>query len=79
MELIKDYYYTIEYHLGKANVVADAPSCKPIINLTSIRAIQIPLMLELRELYAGLEVDTLGALLVSFSVRPLLLKEIYEA
>ena len=26
IELIKDYEYTIEYHPGKANVVADALS-----------------------------------------------------
>ena len=30
IELIKDYDCTIEYHPGKANVVADALSCKSI-------------------------------------------------
>jgi hypothetical protein len=28
MERIKDYDCIIDYHLGKANVVADAPSLK---------------------------------------------------
>ena len=30
MELLKDYDYTIEYHPGKANVVADALSHKMV-------------------------------------------------
>ena len=29
MELLKDYDFTFQYHLGKANVVADALSRKP--------------------------------------------------
>lgn len=36
MELLKDYDYTILYHLGKANVVADALSKKSMGNLTHI-------------------------------------------
>ena len=79
MELIKDYDCTIDYHPDKANVVADALSRKPTASLASIRAVQIPLMLELRGLDAGLEVDASGALLASFSVKPLLLGEICEA
>ena len=33
MELIKDYDYVIDYHSGKANVVADALSIKSIQTL----------------------------------------------
>jgi hypothetical protein len=29
LELIKDYDLKVHYHLGKANVMADALSCKP--------------------------------------------------
>ena len=39
VKLIKDYDYTIEYHLEKANVVADALSHKPIVSLASIKAV----------------------------------------
>ena len=79
MELIKDYNCTIDYHPSKANVVVDALSRKPTVSLTLIRAVQIPLMLKLRGLDVGPDVDTLRALLASFSARPLLLEEIYEA
>jgi hypothetical protein len=32
LELIKDYELQVHYHLGKANVVADALSCKAHCN-----------------------------------------------
>jgi hypothetical protein len=44
LELIKDYDLEIHYHLGKANVVADALSRKSHVNATMVS--QMP-----RELY----------------------------
>ena len=79
VELIKDYDCTIEYHPGKANIVADALSHKPTVTLASIKAVQLPLLLEFRGLNAELTVDDSGAVLASFSARPLLLQEIWEA
>ena len=38
MELIKDYDYVIDYHSGKANVVADALSRKSIQTLRALNA-----------------------------------------
>ncbi|KAA3467103.1 pol protein [Gossypium australe] len=38
VELLKDYDCTIEYHLGKANVVVDALSCKAITELRAMFA-----------------------------------------
>jgi len=38
MELLKDYDCEILYHLWKANMVADALSCKSAMDMASIRA-----------------------------------------
>ena len=48
MELINDYDCTIEYHLGKANVVAAALSRNPSISLSHIKMVCVPLLCELR-------------------------------
>ena len=50
MELLKDYDCTIDYHPSKANVVADALSRKSTGSLAYMQTIQLPLMVELREL-----------------------------
>ncbi|CAH9074683.1 unnamed protein product [Cuscuta epithymum] len=67
MELIKDYDLIIEYHPGKANVVADALSRKSTSEtlLTCLQALR-----------ARVEVSTCGTLIARFKVRPTLLGEI---
>ena len=40
LELIKDYNCKINYHLGKANIVADALSRKSMVELASFRISQ---------------------------------------
>ena len=47
MELLKDYDCTIDYHPGKANVVADTLSRKSTGSFAYMQAIQLPLMIEL--------------------------------
>ena len=65
MELLKDYDCTIEYHLGKANVAADAISCKMVEivagiiyykreNLMALRAINVNLDVRENHLLATL-------------------------
>ena len=73
VEPIKDYDCTIEYYPEKANVVADALSPKPTAILASIKAVQLPLLLEFRELNTELTIDNSRVVSANFSARPLLL------
>ena len=57
LELIKYYDYTIEYHPGKANVVADALSRRPESSLSHVRSGYLPLLMDLRALWVILEVE----------------------
>ena len=79
MELLKDYDCTIDYHPGKANVVADALSRMSTGSLAYIQTIQLPLMVELRELGVELRMHASGALFASFQLRPILVDFILEA
>jgi hypothetical protein len=50
LELIKDYDLRINYHQGKANVVADALSHKKYCNATFARRMQLELRREIEYL-----------------------------
>ena len=78
MELIKDYDCTIEYHPGKANVVANALSRKPKGSYAYLQIVYLPLLIELRSLGVQLQVAYTGTLLASFYVCPLLVDQIKE-
>ena len=79
MELLKDYDCTIDYHPGKANVVANALSRKSTGSLAYMQTIQLPLMVELRELGVELRMHASGALFASFQLRSILVDRILEA
>ena len=68
MELLKDYDCTIDYHPGKANVVADALSQKSTGSLAYMQTVQLPLMVELRELGVELRMHASGELFASFQL-----------
>ena len=74
--MIKDYDCTIEYHPGKANVVADALSRRPKSSLSHMRSGYLPQLVDLRTLGVILEIEDSGALLATFHVRPLLVDQI---
>ena len=79
MELLKDYDCTINYHPSKGNVVADALSRKFTGSLAYMQTIQLPYMVELRELGVELGMHVSGALFASFLLRPILVDQILEA
>ena len=74
--MIKDYDYTIEYHPGKANVVADVLSRRPKSSMSHMRSGYLSLLVDLRALGVILEVEDSGALLASFYIIPLLVDQI---
>ncbi|VVA41587.1 PREDICTED: retrotransposon, partial [Prunus dulcis] len=79
LELIKDYDCTIEYHPGRANVVADALSRKTTGSLTHLRTAYLPLLVELRKDGVELEMTQQGGILASLHVRPILVERIIVA
>ena len=76
LELIKDYELIIEYHPGKANVVADALSRKSSATLAYIHTVYVPLLNDMKALRIDLNYDDSGALLANFVVRPSLVEQI---
>ena len=76
MKLIKDYDLIIDYHSGKANVVADALSRKSSVTLAHIRTVYVPLLLDMKALELNLDYDGYEALLANCVIRPLLIDQI---
>ena len=78
IQLVKDYECTIEYHPGKANVVTDALSRRPMSSLSHVRAVHLPRLIELRSLGVRLELTDSEALLATFQVCPVVIDRIRE-
>ena len=79
MELLKDYDCTIEYHPGKANVVANALSRKASSSIAHLRVNYMGELIALCGLNADLQMSKDGALLATLRVRPVLRQRIQDA
>ena len=75
---MKDYDCTIEYHSGKANVVADALSRKPSSSLAQLKAEYLTMLVELRSMGVILETAESGTLVAAFHVRPVLVDRVRD-
>ncbi|WMV24556.1 hypothetical protein MTR67_017941 [Solanum verrucosum] len=81
MELLKDYDVTIQYHPGKANVVADALSRKTV-SMNSLACLSVskrPLAKEIQTLeskFIQLSISEKGGVLASIEVRATFIEEI---
>ena len=76
IELLKDYDCIIQYHPGKANVVANALSKKSVGSLAAIRGCQRQLLEYLRSLQLHIRVLDSRALVENFRVQPNLVGKI---
>ena len=81
MKLIKDYDVTIQYHPGKANVVADTLSRKMVVmgNLAYLSVTKGPLAKEIQTLeskFMHLSISERGRVLASVEVKDTFIKEI---
>ena len=76
IKLLKDYGCIIQYHPGKANVVADTLSRKSVGSLATIRGCQCQLLEDLRSLQVHIIFLDLGALVANFRVQPDLVRRI---
>ena len=76
MELLKDYDCTIEYHPGKANVVADALSRKAGSSLAHLRVNYMENLIALQGLNVGFQIGQRGALMATLRIRPVLRERI---
>ena len=79
MELLEDYDFELQYHPGKANVVADALSRRSYAELASLMCREWQILDDLRAF--GLEDDDsdTGAFLFTMSAQPALVKRVIEA
>lgn len=73
LELIKDYDLTINYHLGKMIVVADASSRKSMGSMVAMITSQVNILWDLERLKIKVQLHNFQNLLMTLSVQPTLI------
>jgi hypothetical protein len=79
VELIKDYDCVIDYHPGKANVVADALSRKGNTMMNDVEHKEHESIVELRKMGLRLSVEPEGSLLAQLKIRSVLRDKVLVA
>jgi len=79
VELIKDYDCVIDYHRGRANVVADALSRKSKLLVIELNDCDEKELIELRKIDAKVEVGTEGSLFAQLRVKLTFREKVLEA
>ncbi|KAK6158149.1 hypothetical protein DH2020_005463 [Rehmannia glutinosa] len=79
LELLKDYDCTIEYHPGKANVVADALSRKSYGTVSYMSVHSLPYLIDLRKMDVEMNVNDMGVICASIHVCPVMIERIKRA
>ena len=79
LELLKDYDLSINYHLEKANIVADALSRKSSKYLAALITIQKLILEDLKRLEIGVLIYDSSKRQAYLTVQPTLIKKIKEA
>ena len=74
--MIKDYNLVIDYHTGKANVVADALIQKFSMTLVHIRTVYVSLLLDMKTMRISMDYVGYSALVANFMGRPILVDQI---
>ena len=76
MALVKDYDYSINYHPGKANVVADALNRKPSSFSATLLTTRKEIIQDLERMEIKVVIGHFEAYLASLSVQPTLVERI---
>ena len=79
MEYLEDYNFDLQYHSGKANVVADALSQKPHSTLASIAVQEWKMLQQLGEFDVHLAEIVTHATLFTLVAQPTLLSRVLKA
>ena len=79
MELLEDYDFELQYHPGKANVVADTLSRKSYAELAKLMCRDWHMLGDLADVEIDTEETATGAFVFNMSAEPTLVRKVIDA